>query len=465
MGLSSLAVPELLEDETKVKNLNLLTKVKFSRKNFHGLIVSMALFSVPSFADVAVYGDEDSDTRLNFMLEISAASFGGSNSWFGESESFLGDDTENWAESSAELGFNGETVIGSGAVFGEVTGLQTRTYGDDASGLTIGLDDPSEFRVEQAHLGWRSGDTFQSLGEDAITVKAGRFDYMVGTGLLIADGAGDGGERGGWWLGTRKAFRDSFLATLKTGNWLVEGFHLENEDRNGSKPGKADGFNTEYDFSSDLKLGLLWMDASSNDESTRDFDATSLRADWMMVDNFTLSGEFVTQDANDGAEPEGWYLKAAYQWAKVKWSPELSYRYSHFDGDDLATPENEGFRTAAYGFSDYGTWYQGEITGNYPLGNDNLDTHMLRVMMMPMATVTLNVIYYNFTLDEKNIFGTPVTSDEWGDEFDVSVDWEIDDHLYLIGVVAILSPGEAAKQWTGGDKDWVYNMLYLSYAL
>jgi hypothetical protein len=93
LGLSSLAVPELQEDETKVKNLNLLTKVKFSRKNFHGLIVSMALFSVPSFADVAVYGDEDSDTKLNFMLELSAATFGGSNSWFGASQTFLGDDT------------------------------------------------------------------------------------------------------------------------------------------------------------------------------------------------------------------------------------------------------------------------------------------------------------------------------------------------------------------------------------
>jgi hypothetical protein len=182
----------------------------FPRKVSQWLIALMALSSVPSFADVAVYGDEDSDTKLNFMLELSAATFGGSNSNFGASQTFLGDDTDNWAESSAEFGFNGETGLGSGAVFGAVTGLQTRTYGDDASGLTIGLDDPSEFRIEQSHLGWRSGDTFQSLGEDAITVKAGRFDYMVGTGLLIADGAGDGGERGGWWLGTRKAFRSSF---------------------------------------------------------------------------------------------------------------------------------------------------------------------------------------------------------------------------------------------------------------
>ena len=85
--------------------------------------------------------------------------------------------------------------------------------------------------------------------------------------------------------------------------------------------------------------------------------------------------------------------------------------------------------------------------------------------MMLKETVTLNVVYYNFTLDENNIFGDPVTSDEWGDEFNVSVDWEIDDHLYLIGTAAIVLPGDAAKEWTGGDKDWVYNMLYLSYAL
>ena len=25
-------------------------------------------------------------------------------------------------------------------------------------------------------------------------------------------------------------------------------------------------------------------------------------------------------------------------------------------------------------------------------------------------------------------------------------------------------PGDAAKEWTGGDEDWLYSMLYVSYS-
>jgi hypothetical protein len=34
----------------------------------------------------------------------------------------------------------------------------------------------------------------------------------------------------------------------------------------------------------------------------------------------------------------------------------------------------------------------------------------------------------------------------------------------VVGVLGNLAPGDAAKQWVGGDKDWLYSMLYVSYA-
>jgi hypothetical protein len=43
-------------------------------------------------------------------------------------------------------------------------------------------------------------------------------------------------------------------------------------------------------------------------------------------------------------------------------------------------------------------------------------------------------------------------------------DWQVDDRLYLIGVFAVLFPGEAAKNWTGGEKDWLYTMLSVAYS-
>ena len=73
-------------------------------------------------------------------------------------------------------------------------------------------------------------------------------------------------------------------------------------------------------------------------------------------------------------------------------------------------------------------------------------------------------MYYDFTLDQQQVFGDPVSSDDWGDEIDLTVDWTATESILVIGVLGYSSPGDAAKEWTGGDKDWLYGMLYLSYS-
>ena len=349
-----------------------------------------------------------------------------------------------------------------------VTGIYTRTWGDDASGLTIGLPETHEASLEQAHFGWRSGSIFESLDKDALTIRYGHFDYVVGSGLLLADGNSDGGERGGWWMSTRRTFRNSFLATLKSGDWKAEGFYLENKARFDGVEGYGYGANFEYEFvGAGLSTGLLYIKIPNQTHSNGEFeghDSWALRGDWAITTNLNLSGEYVYQSRYSNTHPKGWFLKGAYQWNEHTWLPEISYRYAHFDGDDLSTSGNEEFATIAYGFTDYGSWFQGEITGNYPLGNSNLKSHMLRLQLFPNDDLVLNVIYYDFRLDQPQIFGDPVASTDWGDEIDLTVDWALSDRLLLIGTCGLLLPGQAAINWTGGDKNWTSFMLYASYS-
>jgi len=75
----------------------------------------------------------------------------------------------------------------------------------------------------------------------------------------------------------------------------------------------------------------------------------------------------------------------------------------------------------------------------------------------------LNVIYYNFELDQKQIFGDPVTSTDWGDEINLAMDWAVNDKLYVIFTVNWLTPGQAAIDWTGGGDDWFNSMAYVSF--
>ena len=72
-------------------------------------------------------------------------------------------------------------------------------------------------------------------------------------------------------------------------------------------------------------------------------------------------------------------LQGAYEFTDVSWKPKLTYRYAFFQGDDPDTPANEAFDPLFLGFYDWGTWWQGEIAGEYFLSNSNLKSHLVRV--------------------------------------------------------------------------------------
>lgn len=425
------------------------------------LMASTSLATSAALAEYELYNQ--AGTKLTFNADLAVVGFLNNNSWFGESESFLGDDTDTWLELGFEPQLSLEAPLGKGTFFGKLSAVFTDTFGDDASGLTIGADDTHDASIEQGHVGWRMSDLFPGLTEDVFSIAVGRQDYTIGTGLLIADGGGDGGDRGGWYLGMRKAFKQSAIARIASKEMLAEAFYLENQPRGGGIEGDVAGGNFEYHFGDQLTLGGTYLLADANIPGLDKLDVYSGRASWKPLTALTLSGEYVHQTSDD-IRADGWYAQAAYEAKDLPWSPVFSYRYATFDGDDPNTARNENFRGIAYGYTDYGTWFQGEITGNYPLGNGNLKSHMLRAKAQPSEKVTLNLIYYNFTLDEPSALDTGVTSDDWGDEVNLIVDWQATDKVYVIGVAGVLFPGDAAEQWVGGDDTWLYSMLYASYA-
>ena len=425
------------------------------------LVASTSLATSAALAEYELYNQ--AGTKLTFNADLAVVGFLNNNSWFGESESFLGDDTDTWLELGFEPQLSLEAPLGKGTFFGKLSAVFTDTFGDDASGLTIGADDTHDASIEQGHVGWRMSDLFPGLTEDVFSIAIGRQDYTIGTGLLIADGGGDGGDRGGWYLGMRKAFKNSAIARIASKEMLAEAFYLENQPRGGGIEGDVAGGNFEYYFGDKLTLGGTYLLADANIPGLDKLDVYSGRASWKPLTALTLSGEYVHQTSDD-IRADGWYAQAAYEAKDLPWSPVFSYRYATFDGDDPNTARNENFRGIAYGYTDYGTWFQGEITGNYPLGNGNLKSHMVRAKAQPSEKVTLNLIYYNFTLDEPSALAGGVTSDDWGDEVDFIVDWQATDKVYVIGVAGVLFPGDAAEQWVGGDDTWLYSMLYASYA-
>jgi hypothetical protein len=432
------------------------------RAKVAGALLIAGLSGAPRLvlAEHELYSDEERATKLDFTLDLAAAWYGGKNSWFGHSEAFLGASTDTWADIGAAPGLTFETRAGKGTFFSALSAVYTSTAGDDASGLTVGLDKKSELTLELGNVGWKAEDLF---GGYTFTATLGRQNYSIGTGLLINDGAEDGAERGGWYLAMRKAFTKALVTSLESDKWLFEAFRVRNNPRKGGPLGEAYGANVEYKFGEEARLGTTYMEVDPNVPGTVKLDVYSVRANWRGESGFGFAAEYADESSSQ-VSSRGYYGEASYAFNDNGWAPVLSYRYAHFDGDNPATPVDEGFHEIAYGFTDWGSWYQGEITGEYALGNGNLISSMLRVQLTPKEDLTVNAMLYKFTLDRPASFG--VLSNDWGDELNFTAEWQVNEHMLVTGVLGMLFPGEAARQYvraTTAD-DWLHAMLLVTYS-
>jgi len=394
-------------------------------------------------------------------LDAMGALYRSDDAWFGESEAFLGAPVDRWAELGVEPTLSFATRAGRGSLFAVLSGVYTSTSDDDAAGSTVGLADTDALTLEQAHVGWRRDDVFGALDGDTLSITAGRLDYSIGTGLLIDDGSADGGDRGGWYLGMRKSFSEALVARLDSETWLVEVFQLSNQPRAGDTRGEAHGANVEYRFGDGAALGTSYFRVDTDEPLLETLDVYSARASWRGDSGLSLAAEYVDERSGQ-IDATGHYAQIGYVLDSRPWSPELRLRRATFSGDDPATALDERFREVAYGMTEWGSWYQGEISGEYALGNGNLDSRLARLTLLPSDSVTVDFLYYRFTLDQPASFGA--TADDWGDELDFTVEWAASETVSVTGVLGVLRPGDAAEQIVGGGSDWAHAMLLVSYS-
>src|SRR4030095_14103607 len=114
--------------------------------------------------------------------------------------------------------------------------------------------------------------------------------------------------------------------------------------------------------------------------------------------------------------------------------------------DDPSTAKNEAFDGLFTGFSDWGSWWQGEIAGEYFVSNSNLISHQLRVHTTPNDSIGTGLILYDFKADQPTTLGAGVTSDDIGTELDWYMDWTLNDHFIISFVAAVADPGKAVEQ-------------------
>ena len=382
-------------------------------------------------------------------LEADLGFFAQSNSNFGNNVY----DSDSWWESLIRPGVEFNYVLpGSQSIYGQLDAVQANTFGgNDAAGSNIGYSDHS-LRIDHAFVGWKSGNTFSSLGEDFLDISFGRQEYVVGNGFLFANQGGSGFGRAAFWIGGRNSADYTGVIKMKSGNWSGDLAYFK-ADNIGNEDTKVGGGNIEYNAEG-LGYAGAGLYTVESDDATRDsmlvydvrggMNPFALMGGMDVLKPLRIELEYVYEDRDNGLQSgNAWYAAIGYDFEECPWKPGLTYRYASFDGD---------YDSLYYGSTGWETWYQGEILGEYTIGNSNLDSHMVKLTLQPLEAVTLTFAYLNYDRHD--------TGDDYAQEYDIIVDWTVTDNLSLSVVGGIADPDEAATAETGGDDNWSYMMMF-----
>lgn len=411
--------------------------------------------------------EDDRGHSITPSISLEAAFFPQSQSWFGESEANLGDKSDHWFEEALTLAVDGRLSLGgNGYLYGRASGILTASQRTDAAGSNLPDDNIDDVALEDVYVGWSSGELLvDSLGIDTLDLSYGQQKYEVGTGFLFDDGGSDGRQRGAYWIGARRAFEQAAIARVEAGGLLARAVFLEPNDRADTDT-RIYGFDLEWSEEDLVTAGLGYYNIFESETDSRDgMDVFDVRVQTTplgrgeFLPGLTLAGEFAKEENGSRQEGQGYYGEIGYDFGDAtSWAPYLSYRYAHFSGDDPDTSKDDGFDPLLYGFTDWGTWFQGEILGEYVLLNQNLNSHTVRLRMTPADKLTVNLLYFHFWLDEAEGFG--VSDSDFADEIDLIVDYTLNDNISFSLVGAAAEPHEGAEEFTGGDEVWYYGMLY-----
>ena len=169
--------------------------------------------------------------------------------------------------------------------------------------------------------------------------------------------------------------------------------------------------------------------------------------------NIRLHSQFVLE-RNDAIDRQvkaaAWYVEPGYKFSTLPWAPQLNLRYAHFSGDPnpndrLKQSYDPLFTTG--GDRGFGSWFLGEIFGQYISPNSNLNVAMVHLKFSPLDTVDVGIVYYDFHFDQTAQFNNPsITSKNAAQEVDFYSVWSPTELLTVSAVVGFAVPGAGLSQ-------------------
>ena len=315
------------------------------------------------------------------------------------------DTRTTWFEGYLRPGATGRRALDAAtSLYGGVSLIASGTLRHDV----FQQGDTGRVLVDDAHLGVRR----TLAGGTVVDASAGAQRYVLGQGLLLALGAGNGYERGAVTLAPRRAWEMTAVVRATHGPATLEAFFLDPDElASGDTGTRLAGGRAQWSPDASTVLGIAWFEVLRSSapypqapvrliENGRDGLATTdLYARWTPASGplagLSVSGELAIQ-RNDriAMKAIGWGAEIAWSFPGLPLRPRLSWSPRYFSGDEPGTPDRlERFDPLYYDAAPP-TWSSGG-NGSLAFYNSNLRVDRFRIELTVSARDFVSLNYWN----------------------------------------------------------------------
>lgn len=394
------------------------------------------------------------------------------------------DPDKSWQEAYIKSGISFDYDLGNGSeLYGKLSAVSSYTFGTDQ----FEQGDTGDTTLEEAYVALRGGS--ERLRYD---LSIGAREFRLGTGMLIANGATSGFERGALKFGPRKAWERSVTAKLSSNGITGTAFYLDpNELPSTDGENELAGFDLRYDGANGKYVGTTFVTVLNSGSPYPQAAPGGVGAPTVIpgaregtktlavyagtgaltgaLENWAFTADLALQ-RNDDIDLEAWAgrVQASYTFNNAMWSPSVTVGYQTFSGDDPNTTTLERFDPLYFEGSP-SAWATGTKSASTFI-NSNVNALSVAVQARPSPRDTVTFRYTYIRANELNSpiqFGqasrvdpsgggnvvTGVTDAHLADDLFVEYSRVINPNTFLTGGVAISFPGRGIKNIVGADAD------------
>ncbi len=411
-----------------------------------------------------------------------------SNPSYGASADTRGRAETTFGETVAKLGFTFEKRLPWAVLEGRVSGVLMSTINADVYGIA---DNESQGDLNEGFL------LLKKINRSPIDIKVGRQNIFIEKSFISGDA---NPEDAAIWISAHKSFPfavrvDGDFGRLKTlAFWAdTELYSQQSDQREAGKRGKEGvsftGINMHYDFSETAYLygGYYRKIDESNitfanfspggkdlfsENNTNAFDIGLDAA----AGSFHFAGEFVYQTGDAGRLAGQKLSRNAHAgFAQARYSfnhsvnPYLKFMYVFFSGDsDLEDDEAEDYDPMFITSRVWNEWLIGQHVGEVQLPNTNKYAFIVETGFSPMPRMQIAFMFLKHYLDERYLGVSRgrklLSSDDYADEWNLLIDYEINNHVFAHVGAGYVIPGKAAEEFfDNNDNNNFFTQVWLKF--